>query len=676
MSDNLVIVESPTKAKTITRILGDDFRVVPSMGHIIDLPAKKLGVDVEDEFKPTYTVIPSRKKLLAQLKKEAKGKKNIYIATDPDREGEAIGWQIKEKVFKGKNVLRVSFHEITPHAVKEAFKNAREFDIRMIEAQVGRRVLDRLVGYFLSPLLWKKIARGLSAGRVQSVGLRLIVERERQIQGFVPSEYWEIAAELSKAGVAGESGFRAKLDKIDGRKAEVKSEAEAGKICDLLKGREFKVQEVRKTEKKRYPPAPFITSTMQQEAFNKLKFNASKTMLIAQQLYEGIDIGEDNPVGLITYMRTDSPNVSVEAIAEVREHIGRNFGKNFLPEKPNVFKAKKSAQEAHEAVRPSYVGRFPESLKGFLDRDQFRLYELIYNRFLASQMKPAEFLATAVDIAAGEYLFLASGSHLIFEGFLSAYSKNDSVEKEEEEEEKEKNENQIPPLAQGEMLFLNNLIPSQHFTKPPARFSDSSLIKALEEEGIGRPSTYAPIISTIILRDYVRRIKGYLYPSELGFKVNDMLVEYFPKVINLSFTASIEEKLDEVEEGRLERVKVLQEFYLPFKENLDFAQANIVKEVITTDQVCDKCGKPMIVKWGRRGKFLSCSGFPECKNSKSITTGVKCPIENCGGELIERHSRRGFFYGCSNFPKCTFTSRNLPEDKEGGQEGGPENAQS
>ncbi|MFA5199097.1 MAG: type I DNA topoisomerase, partial [Candidatus Omnitrophota bacterium] len=556
MSDNLVIVESPTKAKTITRILGDDFRVVPSMGHIIDLPAKKLGVDVEDEFKPTYTVIPSRKKLLAQLKKEAKGKKNIYIATDPDREGEAIGWQIKEKVFKGKNVLRVSFHEITPHAVKEAFKNAREFDIRMIEAQVGRRVLDRLVGYFLSPLLWKKIARGLSAGRVQSVGLRLIVERERQIQGFVPSEYWEIAAELSKAGVAGESGFRAKLDKIDGRKAEVKSEAEAGRICDLLKGREFKVQEVRKTEKKRYPPAPFITSTMQQEAFNKLKFNASKTMIIAQQLYEGIDIGEDNPVGLITYMRTDSPNVSVEAIAEVREHIGRNFGKNFLPEKPNVFKAKKSAQEAHEAVRPSYVGRFPESLKGFLDRDQFRLYELIYNRFLASQMKPAEFLATAVDIAAGEYLFLASGSHLIFEGFLSAYSKNDSVEKEEEEEEKEKNENQIPPLAQGEMLFLNNLIPSQHFTKPPARFSDSSLIKALEEEGIGRPSTYAPIISTIILRDYVRRIKGYLYPSELGFKVNDMLVEYFPKVINLSFTASIEEKLDEVEEGRLERVKV------------------------------------------------------------------------------------------------------------------------
>ncbi|MDD5465769.1 MAG: type I DNA topoisomerase [Candidatus Omnitrophica bacterium] len=662
MSKNLVIVESPTKAKTIGKILGQDYTVVSSMGHIIDLPAKRLGVDVENKFEPEYVVIPAKKKLLAQLKKDAKAKEKIYVATDPDREGEAIGWQIKEKVFKGKDVLRVSFHEITPQAVEEAFKNAREFDAKMIEAQAGRRVLDRLVGYFLSPLLWKKLARGLSAGRVQSVGLRLIVERERQIQKFVASEYWEIAAELFKPRVSGESHFCAKLEKIDGQKAEISRQQDAQGICDQLKDKEFKVLEIKKTEKKRYPAAPFITSTMQQEAFNKLRFNASKTMLVAQQLYEGINIGEDNPVGLITYMRTDSPNVASVAIQEVRQHIGRSFGKDFLPEKPNIFKAKKSAQEAHEAIRPSYVCRSPESLKDFLDHDQLRLYELIYNRFLASQMKPAEFLATAVDIAADKYLFVANGSHLLFEGFLAAYNKSEDEEKEDEEKEKAKNV--IPPLEEGEILGLEKLTPSQHFTKPPPRYSDSSLIKALEEEGIGRPSTYAPIIYTIIMRDYVRRIKGYLNPTELGFKVNDMLVEYFPKILDFKFTAFMEEELDQIEEGTLSRLKVLEDFYAPFKESLDFAQANIVKEVIVTDQVCEKCGKPLIVKWGRRGKFLSCSDFPKCKNSKSITSGVKCSIENCGGELIERHSKRGVFYGCSNFPKCTFTARTLPEDKE------------
>jgi len=664
MSKNLVIVESPTKAKTIGKILGPDFSVVSSMGHIIDLPQKELGVDVDNKFKPEYVIIPARKKLLTQLRKEAKSKEKIYVATDPDREGEAIGWQIKERVFKGKDVLRVSFHEITPHAVSEAFKAAREFDANMIEAQVGRRVLDRIVGYFLSPLLWKKLARGLSAGRVQSVALRLIVERERQIQAFCASEYWEIAAELFKPKVSGESNFCAKLEKIDGKKAEIKSKEGAEEIASRLKDKEFKVFEVKQTEKKRYAPAPFITSTMQQEAFNKLRFNASKTMLVAQQLYEGIDIGGDNPLGLITYMRTDSPNTAPEAITEVREHIGRIFGKDFLPEKPNVFKAKKSAQQAHEAIRPSYVSRSPESMKDFLNHDQFRLYELIYNRFLASQMKPAEFLATSVDIAADKYLFVANGSHLLFEGFLAAYSRDEEEEKEGEDDEKEKTKNVVPPLTQGEILGLNKLTPSQHFTKPPPRFSDSSLIKALEEDGIGRPSTYAPIIYTLILRDYVRRIKGYLNPTELGFKVSDMLVEYFPKIIDVNFTALMEEKLDEVEEGRLKRIEVLNEFYAPFKESLDFAQANIKKEVIVTEQICDKCGKPFIIKWGRRGKFLSCSGFPACKNSKSITSGVKCPAENCGGELIERRSKRGFFYGCSNFPKCTFTSRTLPQDKE------------
>ncbi len=666
MSKNLVIVESPTKAKTISKILGEDFSVVSSMGHIIDLPQKELGVDIENKFKPDYVVIPARKKLLAQLRKDAKDKEKIYVATDPDREGEAIGWQIKEKVLKGRPVLRVIFHEITPHAVNEAFKHGREFDLKMIEAQVGRRVLDRIVGYFLSPLLWKKIARGLSAGRVQSVALKLITERERQIQAFIASEYWEIAAWLFKPKVSGESGFSAKLQKIDDKKAEIKCKEDAEKICGELQSKEFKVLEIRKMEKKRYAPAPFITSTMQQEAFNKLKFNASKTMLIAQQLYEGIDIGEDNPFGLITYMRTDSPHVAPEAILEVREHISRSFGKDFLPEKPNTFKVKKSAQEAHEAIRPSYVSRAPESLKSFLNHDQYRLYELIYNRFLASQMNPAEFLATSVDIAADKYLFVANGSHLLFEGFLAAYNKDDESEitQEDEENEKEKAKNVIPPLEEGEILGLNKLEPSQHFTKPAPRFSDSSLIKALEEDGIGRPSTYAPIIYTLILRDYVRRIKGYLNPTELGFKVCDMLVEYFPKIMDVKFTALMEEELDEIEEGQLSKEKVLEDFYAPFKESLDFAQANIKKEIIISDQVCDKCGKPMIVKWGRRGKFLSCSGFPECKNSKSIGSGVKCPQENCAGELIERRSKLGFFYGCSNFPKCTFTSRTLPEDKE------------
>jgi DNA topoisomerase-1 len=654
---SLVIVESPTKAKTIKKILGDNFSVVSSMGHIIDLPQKKLGVDLEKGFEPEYVTLPGRQKVLASLKKEAKNKDAIYIATDPDREGEAIGWQLKERVFKkNNNVLRVTFHEITPAAVNEAFKSPRDFDLNMVEAQVGRRVLDRIVGYFLSPLLWKKIARGLSAGRVQSVALRLIIEREREIQKFIAKEYWEVEAELAK----GENNFLAKLNKVSGQKAEIKNEQETEKVCQEAKIEKFIVLEIKKSEKKRYPSAPFITSTMQQDAFNKLRFNANKTMLLAQQLYEGIDIGQDNPVGLITYMRTDSPRVAPEAINEVRDYIALSFGKDYLPDKPNYYKVKKLAQEAHEAIRPTFVSRHPESLKNFLTPDQHKLYTLIYNRFLASQMKPALFAVISVDIEAGKYLFSASGSTLLFDGFLLAYKNN---EDEEEDDDQGGKKNKIPLLEKGDILDLLKITPSQHFTKPPARYSDSSLIKALEEDGIGRPSTYAPIIYTIILRDYARRIKGYFNPTELGFKVCDLLVEYFPKVVDIKFTALMEEQLDEIEEGRLKKLKVLEDFYAPFKVSLDFAQSNVKKEVITTDKVCDLCGKPMIVKWGRRGKFLSCSGFPECKGSKSITSGVKCPQEGCGGELIERRSARGFFYGCSNFPKCRFVSRDLPEDK-------------
>jgi DNA topoisomerase-1 len=653
---NLVIVESPTKAKTISKILGNNFTVVSSMGHLIDLPQKELGVDIEKDFQPSYVVISGRQKVLSALKKEAQGKNHIYVATDPDREGEAIGWHIKSRIFKGKKVLRVFFHEITPDAIKEAFSKPRDFDTNMVEAQIGRRILDRMVGYFLSPLLWKKISRGLSAGRVQSVALRLIVGRERQINSFIPQEYWEIEAELRQAlssKLQAPSTFIAKLEKIEDKKTEIKNKAEADSLLEDIKGKPFIVAQIQKSEKKRYPDPPFITSTLQQEAFNKLRFNANKTMIIAQQLYEGIDIGEKVPVGLITYMRTDSTHVAPEAIKEVRNFILKHFGNDYLPKAANVYKVKKHAQAAHEAIRPSLVSRSPETLKEFLSAEQYKLYELIYNRFVASQMTPARYLVTAVDIQAGRYLFAASGTTMIFAGFTAIYNKNNKEDKEKKE---------LPPLEKGEALELIKLIPSQHFTKPPPRFSDSSLVKVLEEEGIGRPSTYAPIIQTLVLRDYARRLKGYFSATELGFKVSDLLVEYFPKIMDVKFTALMEEELDEIEEGNIDKIKVLEDFYQPFKVSLDFAQKNIKKEIVTTAEICDKCGKPMVIKWGRKGKFLSCSDYPSCKNSKSITTGVKCPQADCGGELIERRSRRGFFFGCSNFPRCRFTANTLPEN--------------
>ena len=657
---DLVIVESPTKAKTISKILGSNFTVLSSMGHLIDLPKKDMGVDIENGFEPEYVVISGRQKVLNAIKKEAKDAGTVYVATDPDREGEAIGWHIRKRALKGKKVSRVVFHEITPAAVGEAFKHPRDFDDNMVEAQAGRRILDRIVGYFLSPLLWKKIARGLSGGRVQSVALRLIVERERQIEKFVPKEYWEIEAELKKDN----NQFIAKLDKIDGEKAELNNNEDAQKLADYIKTQQFIVSEVKKTQKKRNPAAPFITSTLQQEAFNKLRFNSTKTMIVAQQLYEGIDIGEEAPVGLITYMRTDSPRVAPEAIKDVRNYISKQFGENYLPETPNVFKVKKSAQEAHEAIRPTLINHPPQMLKDFLSPEQYKLYELIYNRFVASQMKPAEFLVTTTSISAGKCLFSASGSIVVFDGFLALYSRNEEDEDNNAEEEEGKKKNIIPELSKQDVLELMQLIPSQHFTKPPARFSDSSLVKALEEAGIGRPSTYAPIISTLILRDYIRRFKGYFQPTELGFKVCDMLVEYFPKIMDVAFTAAMEEELDEIEEGRLAKKKVLEDFYAPFKVSLDYAQANIKREVITIDEICPECGKPMIIKWGRRGKFISCSGFPQCKFSKTITSGVKCPEPDCGGELIERRSKRGVFFGCSNFPKCRHIEKTLPQDKE------------
>ncbi|MDO8747879.1 MAG: type I DNA topoisomerase [Candidatus Omnitrophota bacterium] len=649
MAKSLVIVESPAKAKTISKILGSGFEVIPSMGHVVDLPKTRMGVDIENNFAPHFIVAAKRKKTLSEIKAAAKKADKIYLATDPDREGEAIAWNIKEKLSQNKKYFRVVFHEITPQAIKEAFKHPADLNVQKVNAQTARRVLDRLVGYLLSPLLWRKIAGGLSAGRVQSVALRLIVEREREILKFMAQEYWEITAELKhKAGT-----FLAKLEKIEDKKAEIKNEQDAQRIAEDLKGKQFVVADVRETEKKKNPLPPFITSTLQQDAFYKLRFSSARTMLIAQQLYEGVELGKEGAVGLITYMRTDSVNVAQSAIKEVRGFIQEKFGQDYLPESPNLYKSKKQAQEAHEAIRPTSVSRAPESVKESLATEQFKLYTLIYNRFLASQMKPAIYNVTSIDIRADKYLFRASGSKLIFKGFTAVY------ELQEEKEEK----NTLPSLKKEELLELVKLLPSQHFTKPPPRFSEASLVKTLEEEGIGRPSTYAPTIQTIVYRDYVRRLKGYLHPTELGCKVSDLLVEYFAEVIDIKFTAAMENELDEVEEGNIEWVKVINDFYAPFKVKLDYANEVIQKEVITTDEICATCGKPMVVKWSRKGKFLSCSDFPNCRYAKSITTGIKCPQEGCLGELIERRSRRGLFYGCTKYPNCTYTAKTLPEEK-------------
>ncbi|MCX7926729.1 MAG: type I DNA topoisomerase [Candidatus Omnitrophica bacterium] len=648
---SLVIVESPTKAKTISRILGKNYQVLASMGHVIDLPEKTLGVDIPRGFIPSYNVLPGKKKILNQLKKSASDVEKVYIATDPDREGEAIGWHIKEEILKDKDVKRVTFHQITSEAVREAFTHPRDFDSKMVEAQIARRILDRIVGYYLSPLLWKKVARGLSAGRVQSVALRLIVEREKLIQAFIPQQYWQIEARLKKKETD-EKDFIAKLEKKNSEKLEIKTKDQALAICEELEKCQFIVQEVKYQEKNRYPEPPFTTSTLQQEAFNKLRFNAVKTMLIAQQLYEGIDIAEETPIGLITYMRTDSTNLAPEAVEEARKFILDNYGINYLPEEPPVYKNKKFAQEAHEAIRPTRPTLTPDKVRKYLNDDQYRLYELIYRRFMASQMRPARFKQTSVEIKAGDYLFYGTASELIFDGFLRIYPQSEDTNKRPP----------LPLLEEGEVLQLLELLPSEHFTKPPARFSDSSLVKVLEEEGIGRPSTYAPIISTLIQRGYVHRVKGYLHPTELGMKVTEMLIHFFPEIMDVKFTAAMEEELDAIEEGTLDRLKVLNDFYAPFKASFDFAAQNMQKEVVLTQQICEKCGRPLVIKWGKKGKFLSCSGFPECKFSKSISTGIKCPQPGCNGQLVQRRSPKGYFYGCSQYPKCTYITKNLPEE--------------
>ncbi|NLE64838.1 MAG: type I DNA topoisomerase [Elusimicrobia bacterium] len=651
MSKALVIVESPAKVKTINKILGPNFKVTSSMGHLIDLPKSTLGVDVDKGFEPKLIVLRDKQKVLTRLKKEAASKKEIYFATDPDREGEAIGWNlIPHLAGDGKKVYRVVFHEITKEAVLRAFKEKHDFDPNKINAQNARRILDRIVGYLISPVLWKKVGSRLSAGRVQSVALRLIVDREREIRAFTPVEYWQIAALLKKEGV--DPALEAQLERINGEKLDLKSQEDALRVTEDMKNKLFRVTAVTTREIRKNPLPPFITSTLQQEAFSKFGFNAQRTMMIAQELYEGIDLGGEDAVGLITYMRTDSFNLAKEAIERVRGYIGEKYDKAYLPDEPNRYKSKKSAQEAHEAIRPTDVFREPEAVKKALTEDQFKIYDLIWKRFVSCQMTPAVFENKKVEITAGPYQFGASGSTLIFPGCLSLYRTNG------EEDGKQ----DLAPYQEADLLAMVEVRPTQHFTKPPAKYSEASLVKALEEDGIGRPSTYASIIQTLLFRNYVTRDRGYFSPTDLGFIICDLLVANFPKVMDIGFTAGMEEHLDEVEEGTMDHVALLKDFYGPFKAELDNAMASLEKTTVTMDRTCPKCGAPALaVKWGKNGRFLSCPNFPDCKHAEAYPTGVPCPEPDCGGELVERRNRRGgVFYGCSRYPECKHISNKLP----------------
>jgi DNA topoisomerase-1 len=672
MAKNLVIVESPTKAKTIARYLGSKYTVKASVGHVRDLPKSQLGVDVEHGFKPKYVVPKDKKTVVKELKEAAKNASSVYLATDPDREGEAISWHVVEAIGINGDlpVHRVVFHEITKEAIKEAFDRPRGIDLQLVDAQQARRILDRLVGYKLSPILWKKVKRGLSAGRVQSVAVRLIVDREREIRAFVPVEYWSIEAELLKKPQPGKrakpQSFRAALVSRFGKreKLALRNEGEVKAIVEALGGAAYRVADVREKEVQRQPSPPFTTSTLQQEASRKLRFTAKRTMVVAQQLYEGVTLGPEGNVGLITYMRTDSTNVSASAIAETRALIKERYGPDFVPPGPRVFSKKaKGAQEAHEAIRPTSVRREPEALKGYLTSEQYRLYELIWKRMVASQMAAAIFDTTTVDIRASvdestAYLFRASGSVMRFAGFISVYSEG------KDDETDDGTKKPLPPLIIGEDLDLTKLLPQQHFTQPPPRYTEATLIKALEEQGIGRPSTYAPILSTIQERNYVVKVERRFQPTELGEIVNDLLVEHFPDIVDVGFTAQMEEELDDIAAGEKKIEPVLSRFYGPFEKTLDAASATIEKVKIADEPAgedCDKCGRPMVIKLGRYGKFIACSGFPECRNAKPllIKTGAACP--SCGGDLVQKKTKgRRTFYGCSRYPECTFTTWNRP----------------
>jgi DNA topoisomerase-1 len=679
---NLVIVESPAKAKTINKFLGTDYLVEASMGHVRDLPKSKMGVDIQNNFEPQYIVIKKSSKTVKHLKTQARGKKNIYLAADPDREGEAISWHLSH-LFREQDpevdIRRVVFNEITKEAIRDAFRHPREIEKNLVDAQQARRILDRIVGYELSPLLWRKVGKGLSAGRVQSVALRLIVEREQEIKSFVPVEYWSIEAKLSSENPenAGKS-FIAKLDRIGGEKADLKNRDQAESARQEMLSLPFRVDQIERKERSRKPQAPYTTSKLQQEAFNRLRFPAAKTMKIAQRLYEGVELREEGSVGLITYMRTDSVHVADSAKAEAAQYLRERYGKEYLPDQPPVYKSKKGAQEAHEAVRPTSARRDPESVRYALDDDEYRLYDLIWRKFLASQMVPAVDEQISVAVMAGEkFLLKVSGRRNLFPGFDAVYSavreEKSGADKEdnaagEKDSEEEFLTGDLPKLAAGEVLKLHELMGYQHFTKPPSRFNDASLVKILEEKGIGRPSTYAPTIYTLLSREYVNRKGSALVPTELGEIVVGLLVQHFPKIVDTPFTAQMEEELDKIEDGEVGWVTVLKNFYQPFESDVNAAKnemKNIRQESTPTDYVCDICAKHLVVKWGRFGKFLACSGFPDCKYTRSIPTGFLCPEPGCGGELVKRMSKkRRTFYGCSNYPKCTHMTGRLPKRED------------
>ena len=677
MAKDLVIVESPAKARTVGRFLGNKYVAKASMGHVRDLPRGKMGVEVDKKgIHPTYDILPDKKKIVAELTKASKEADTIYLATDPDREGEAISWHLlKAAKINPAKVKRVVFHEITQEAIKEAFEHPRELDTRLIDAQQARRILDRLVGYRLSPVLWGKIRRGLSAGRVQSVALRLIVDREAEIDAFIPVEYWSIDANLTKKTQNGKRQieFKAGLHSIKGEKAKIElpDGERSNAIAADLEDADFVVTSVRKRETKSRPAAPFITSTMQQEASRKLRFTASRTMRIAQQLYEGMTIGDEGSVGLITYMRTDSTNVAETALAETSRYIRAKYGNESVPDSYRVYTRKvKGAQEAHEAIRPTSIQRNPELVRQYLNSDQFRLYDLVWKRMVASQMTDALFDSTNVDIGAqstkssSAYVFRARGSVLKFPGFRAVYmeDRDDAPEGEDDETAP------LPAMAKNDDLQCLDILPEQHFTQPPPRFNESSLIRTLEEQGIGRPSTYAPIIGTIVDRDYVQKEQGRLWPTKLGKAVTKLLIEHFPDIMDVGFTAKIEEQLDDIAEGTLKWEPMLQEFYSPFDKSIEKAMKEakrVPRDEIDeeTDEVCEQCGKPMVIKSGRYGRFLSCSGFPDCKNAQPLLlrVGVDCP--ECGSDLVERKQRgKGGrkFYGCSAYPKCTFAVNQRP----------------
>jgi DNA topoisomerase-1 len=661
----LVVVESPTKARTLKKLLDRRYNVVASMGHVKDLPRSQLGVDVTNGFTPKYIVIKGKGAILKELKEAAKNASAVYMATDPDREGEAISWHLSDALGAvNPSIQRIEFHEVTKDAVRGALEHPRSIDLNLVNAQQARRILDRLVGYKLSPLLWRKIRGGLSAGRVQSVAVRMVVDREKEIEAFVPQEYWSLWAELARTGAR----FTAKLYSRNGERfgspAEegvtvIRTKDEVDAIAAALRGERFTVGEVRRKDQFRHPAPPFTTSTLQQEANRRLGYTAARTMNVAQQLYEGVDLGAEGTVGLITYMRTDSVRVAGSAQHEAREYVRHRFGDGYVPETPRTYRSRRSAQDAHEAIRPTSVHRTPDHVKPFLRSDQAKVYRLIWERFVASQMSSAVMDTISVDIAAGTYLFRATGSRVKFPGYLAIY--RDLPENGNGEQE-----GWLPELAQDDLLDLIALTPQQHTTQPPPRYTEASLVRALEERGIGRPSTYAPTIETIKRRGYVRSMLRRLQPTDLGRLVNDLLVEHFGDVVDYDFTATLEEELDQIEEGAQEWRKVVQDFYRPFEHDLRLAEQKIEEvemPVVEIGEACPVCGRPLVRKHGRFGEFIACTGFPECKYTRPLGIGITCP--QCKvGEVVERRSRRGrIFYGCSTWPACNFTAWDRPSNR-------------